>query len=57
MKIYELNKDDVILIKTNNIITLGDYERMYKQYQTIFPNNKILILSEKQVELSIIKHS
>lgn len=57
MKIYELNKDDVILIKTNNIITLGDYERMYKQYQTIFPNNKILILSEEQVELSIIKHS
>lgn len=47
MEIYELNKDDVILIKTNNIITLGDYERMYKQYQTIFPNNKILILSEK----------
>ena len=29
MKIYELNKDDVISIKTNSIIILDDYERIY----------------------------
>ncbi len=55
MKVYELNKDDVIIVKTNDALTLESFSRMSKEYRKIFPYNEILILSDKQVELSIVK--
>lgn len=56
MNIYELHKDDVIIVKIDEkFLTQEDLLGIQRSYERIFSHNKVLVLPNDKVQLSIVK--
>ena len=56
MKIYELNKNDIVMVNLEqDYFTMDAHRSMQEHYEKLFPNNKVLILDDRDIKISIIK--